>query len=335
MSPLHRSGDASPQAPEARAPAGAPPAVVAGFIVGMARAGTSWLAEALHRHPQMAVFGESAFWGRHYVAPGADGRYSAEGLQRLRQTVGSTHMRSAEPGDSSEDVTALFHEVLDAFERSGTQPTPREVFDQLAAAVGSTGKKPLVLEKTPHHVNWLKRIRHAYPRARVVVMVRDPYGFMRSYKHQGDRKRPDVQGRFRARYHPAACALVYRRSLASARAARSVPGTLHVHFDDVRHMPDRVLDEVQAFLGLAPASLTVPPSNSSFPQGARPDLDPIDVFWMNRIAGREIRRAGYAVRPSGAGPAAVARSLLGLPAWLGTVYGHKTLSLRYLIRWLR
>lgn len=309
------------------------PARTPGFIVGMSRAGTSWLAEALHRHPQVAVFGESAFWGRHYVAPSADGRYGPAALDDIRRSSGSSHMRTARPGGV--DVAALLRLVLDEAESSGERPTPRDVFDALARTVSHTEDAPVIIEKTPHHVNWLGRIRHVYPDALAIVMMREPYGFMRSYKHQGDRKRADVRDRFQKRYHPIACALVYRRSLASAQRCLAMPDTCRVDFDAIRRTPGDVLAGVQTFLGLEPVDIIGPPSNSSFPSGVRPQLDPVDVFWMNRVAGRQIRHAGYSMQPSGARPGAVAHSLLRLPQWIGTLRKDKNLSLRYLLRWLR
>ena len=110
---------------------------------------------------------------------------------------------------------------------------------------------------------------------------------------------------------------------------------LRVAFEDVRSHPGTVLAEVQAFLGLDPADLSAPPSNTSFPTGPRPELAPVDVFWMNRIAGRAIRRAGYRLRPSGASPLAVLRSALALPGWMNRQGGRGGLSVGALLRWFR
>ena len=310
------------------------PAVL-GFIVGMSRAGTTWMSEALHAHPDAAVFGESAFWGRRWTAPGPDGRYDAEGLRQVRERVGAANMHSTPVNKASGGVPVLFQGVMDEFEAVGARPTPREVFDALAAAVGRAEGARFVIEKTPHHVNWLGRIRGAYPNARFVAMTRDPYGFMQSYKHQGDRKGGPVRERFQARYHPIGCALVYRRSLLSVLDAVEAPDVFRVDLAEVRRTPTAALAEVLTFLGLDAAPTEVAPTNTSFPDGTRPGLDPADVFWMNRIAGPVAERAGYALQPSGASVAAVARSAAALPAWALRLGRSDGLSWRYLLRWVR
>ena len=43
------------------------------FICGMSRGGTTWLGNCLNEHPNVAVFGESLYWGRNYKEPAKDG----------------------------------------------------------------------------------------------------------------------------------------------------------------------------------------------------------------------------------------------------------------------
>jgi len=59
-------------------------AVRVDFLLGMARSGTTWLGRTLAEHPEVAVFGESSFFGRLYVPPGPDGMYGDRELARVR-----------------------------------------------------------------------------------------------------------------------------------------------------------------------------------------------------------------------------------------------------------
>ena len=43
------------------------------FVVGMPRAGTTFLVRSLNQHPRVVSFGESRFWGNDWVEPGPDG----------------------------------------------------------------------------------------------------------------------------------------------------------------------------------------------------------------------------------------------------------------------
>ncbi len=316
--------------------------VVAGFIVGMSRSGTTWLSEALHRRPDVSVFGETAFWGRHYVPPEPDGRYGPESVAALRRGVGRARLLSTRAAESAGGAAAVVAACLDRVPTE--RPTPAELFEWIAAGVAAADGATWVVEKTPHHVNWLERITEAYPDARFVVTTREPYGFMLSYKHQGDRKAEGVRERFHGKYHPLGCALLYRGYLRSvARARRDAAGrVLVVEYDRIAAEPARVLAEVERFLGLAPSEGVEPQRrvNSSHEQRSDvPTLSAADVEWMNRIAGREIDAWGYVRRPGG-GVRSLVGSLPSVPRWLwNTSVALRSLSgvspAAYLRRWLR
>lgn len=310
------------------------------FIVGMSRAGTTWLSKCLNEHPDAAVFGESGFFGRGYVEPLSDGTYDEARLQQviawLKRSMWIHGLVPGGPGEggdaagclknlSVERVPALVDDAFRDLPRD-RRVTPGELFLRLCDAVGRAEGKSRVIEKTPHHVNWVDRILNALsgnpgnPGARFVIMLRDPYGFMLSYKHQGDRKRDDVRRRFEQRYHPAGCAIVWRGyARAWQHATRCHPDqTLTIPFEDVRREPEAVLERVQRFFELPVVrglSERVPPDNTSFPAGKRPELRADDIHWMNRLAAREIVAFGEALRPAPREPGRVLASYARLPLW--------------------
>lgn len=265
------------------------------FTVGMSRSGTTWLARALNRHPEIAVFGESAFWGRKHVPP-AEEAYAAEEcreVERAHDGRMSVNDVAPELGGPSAVVRSATGEAAEEAEPVG----PGELYRRVCARVGRAEGARIVVEKTPHHVLWVDRIEKHVPGARFLVCVRDPRGFLRSYKHQGERKPPPVRETFEDLYHPVVTALVARQYL---RAIRSVldtrpDRTRMVRLEEIEDDPDGVLRDVQRFLGVeVRAGLDRGTENTSFPGAEeRPELDPAELFWLDVVAGRASEALGY------------------------------------------
>jgi hypothetical protein len=272
------------------------------FVTGMARSGTTWLARALGTHPDVAVFGESSFFGRLYVPPRPDGLYGAAELERVRAIQRGQEWR-ATTGDASACLRSTPPErwpalVDGAFDGLAPPVAPAAAFQALAAAVARAEGASRVVEKTPHHVHWLHRLAVAFPDARFVLLIREPYGFMLSFGHLGDRIESRQQRALdRLWRHPLIAALAWRGYAGSIeRARRRYPErTLFVDRQELRQRPAETLARVQAFLELEPHALASDDAgrNSSFPSGTRAGLREQDVSWMSLVAGRTMRRSGY------------------------------------------
>lgn len=329
-----------------------PPTSDARFIVGMSRAGTTWVAKCLNEHPDAAVFGETLFWGRQYVEPGPDGRHDAAGLARLvaklkhvlpLSTMPKSPAEAGSAGDLKRVTLEDYPDLVDrAFADAPPSLAPGEAFLRYARAFAEAEGKPLFIEKTPHHLNWIGRILAALPDARFAVLVRDPYDFMLSYKHQGDRQAPETRRMFDRLYHPIACAQIWRGyARAALDAAKRPGGAIHlVRFEALAADPAGEMRRIQEHFGLAPEPLheRVPPDNTSFPEGERKRLASRDEACMTFLAAREIAALGYSSRPS-ASRAAVAAAALTLPAWGARnllALRRQTQSLApYLWRWIK
>lgn len=320
------------------------PRVIA-FVVGTSRGGTTWLSKVLNCHPQIVCFGESGFFGRHWFIPDADGRLTpAQVGEMLEGAVGGKW--GPHTGEVGRLKCANTPQLRDAL-RSGLAPmvehggSVAEVFAAYAGAFGSTEGKPLVVEKTPHHVNHVDRILAAVPDAKFIVTLRDPYAFMRSYKFQGQQYDAARRAQSEKLYHPITCALIWRRYFRSVEALDHQHAERVFRFDigSIAEHEDTTLAELQKFLGVDTASLAglVERDNSSFPGQQREELSPADVWWMNRIAGREIQQGGYQKRsaPITAAPGPLVR----LPVWALRNANHirKTMRnpVRYIVRLIR
>lgn len=287
------------------------------FICGMSRGGTTWLGHCLNEHPQVAVFGESLYWGRNYLSPNEGGGYTTDQVRRALQLLAKDCKAFLGEGEGNlkqidRDQWKLLLGRVEVKECS-----PAAVFQRVCELVREIEGADFVVEKTPHHVNWIPRILNAYPSAKFAVMVRDPYGFMLSYKHQGDRKHGFAKRDLQALYHPFACAYMWRGYMNSAlRMHQSFEAQTHiVRFEELRESPEKCWNDVLNFFEVPLASLvTVSDRNSSF-TGVKRTLKPIDIFWMNLIAGSAIKEGGYLKMKSGVKIVELLGSICGLIPW--------------------
>ena len=274
------------------------------FIVGMPRAGSTWLMRSLNQHPAIAAFGETCFWGRLYVEPNADLLYDQSQLAEVAASLKSARFDTV---IGQQDTGWLRHinledlpEVIDRTIGNLAAPvSPGLVFRRFCEAIAGLEGKPNWVEKTPHHLNWVDRIVKWLPGARFIITIREPYGFMLSYKYQRGTVQEERQ-LFEQLYHPIACALVYRTYCRMAfRLSRELPEqVLMVRLEEIHREPDAVLDRVQDFFGLKRASdlVGIPEQvYSSFKTGKRPELSAGEKFWMNLLCGDEIMTLGYSV----------------------------------------
>ncbi len=295
------------------------------FIVGMSRAATTWLAKCLNEHTEAAVFGENGYWGKRFVKPDTDGKYSRAQIdQILAQQRDGRMVRAVVgegPGNLKHVTTENIGDLLEkAYAKLSPPVTPGELYRAALKAVAQAEGKRIAIDKTPQNVYWISHILQEMPGARFVSMVREPYGFMLSYKYQGKRKGEERWRQFRRLYHPIACSFVWRAYVrASLRSAGEHPDrVLIVRFDEVRENNEDVLRRVQEHFGLPHEDLAsrIPPDNTSFPDGKRPTLSGADVFWMNRISKRLRNELQMEGRPVGFHPIQIIISCLTLPIWM-------------------
>lgn len=304
------------------------------FIVGMSRCGITPLARCLNSHSQIAAFGESRFWGRQYVKPRSSAGYGDEELGVIRRRLLAfrwTATIGAEPGCLRLSL-AEFHSLLVEVLSQATPPVrPGELFRAIAKRIAVAEGKTLVVEKTPNHLTAVDRILGELPRAFFVVLLCDPYVFVRCHRESG------------AIDHPLAAAILWRGYLrAFERARRKHPDRLVVvRLEELASSPQLVLDRVQRRLGLPVEDISAPLSHptSKLPSVTRNGTRGAELFWVNAVAGRVMKRHGYEPITAPFAPLAVAQSLLTLGPWMVVLlrdYGGKRLRrLPGLLQWIR
>ena len=266
------------------------------LIVGMPRGGTTAMMRALNADQRIAAFGESLFWGRAWVEPLQGGGLSATQLARIAELLRKKALTPrGDPGGLSENGRDLSATAADAVLAMPVGSQPVEVFEAIGDAIAKKAGRHIWVEKTPHHLQHLDRIFAAMPDARVIVMLRSPAAFLRSYKHQGDRKSPEIKKVFHRLYHPMLASLVCRRGLQEAiRSSKRWPDALMmVRLEEVREDPVGVMGRIRAHLDLPDFSdVQFEQANSSFEGVAQKPspLSPVETTWLRLLVGRDARR---------------------------------------------
>lgn len=301
---------------------------VRAFIVGTSRGGTTWLSRVLNCHPEICSFGETIYWGRGYVAPASQDGYSRQELDRIRDLQlerrwwphgdGPGALRSVNADGNGGEMPERLAKVIDSLD---APVSPQRLFDVIVDTICECEGKQLGVEKTPHHLNWHERISEGYPEVRFIVLIREPYSFMRSYKNQGRQLSKETSAVFRRAYHPIACSLVWRGYVRSADKLSQNPKVKALRLDSAAMWKDQEgsLGRVQEFLGVSqhPIAGAVGQENSSTNSSelALLELDAADYFWMNLICGRYLRANGIERKRGGFALFAVLKSVINLPAW--------------------
>jgi hypothetical protein len=287
------------------------------FVCGVARSGTTLLRDLLDGHPELVVIPtESGYFTDMepalFARPSADHAafLGRQWLERLVFPPPRWLLGRSEPGRSPyvefARELAAWWQVPERHREARIGAWP---LAGLALAYGrqlGEGRLParsrMWVEKTLTSERFLHRIRHDFPEAKVLHIVRHPAAVFASLKA--------LVGE-RWSYRHAAWATLrflapsYR--LAASGGADMAPGHYRlVRYEELAAGPELKMHEVAEFLGLAPSpALAVPTvggrpasSNSSFRE-ARPDplqsLDRLERAMLALGVGRAARRLGYSL----------------------------------------
>ena len=160
------------------------------------------------------------------------------------------------------------------------------------------------------------------PTSKFIVMIREPYSFMLSYKNQGLQKSKAAREHMASYYHPLGCALVWRGyARQSLKIIRELgDDVLVIRFEDLQSSTDKVWEKVTDFLKVGSEErLEISDQNSSFVDGVRPQLANIDRFWMNFISGSAINELGDSLDRKGFQLIHLLRSLIEILPWASRV----------------
>jgi hypothetical protein len=268
------------------------------FIVGSPRSGTSLLRNLLNRHPNLAISGETRFYGDVYKRRWAfGGMDNPKNRQRLvRQYLSAIRLRKL-----GVDLAGLEERLLR--EATSYQALLTCILEYYAE---SQGKKRYG-EKTPHHAFFAETLCEWFPGAAIIHLVRDPRDVVASLQRMPWAPNSIVDN-----------ACMWRLFNRAARRARHRPGYLMVHYEKLAVQPEQELARICAHVGEEYAGSMLSPTEPvagpySWPRHARgpvtkerlhkwrEELAVQEVSLIEWLAGKDMPAYGYqssAPRPS-------------------------------------
>jgi hypothetical protein len=317
------------------------------FVGGPSRSGTMMLSSILSRHPLVQLQDETHFFDDLRARVGAKPLSAMTPAQRdaVLDTFRALAHRHYGRGGRAEE-SWLTREAL-AAEASRHGDDADSVFMAFCLIQAARrGKEPAVWgEKTPRNVFRIDDILAAFPAAKVICMVRDPRACVTSYRDwakasfasdaaadarevaalAGERRRQALS------YDIVLATLLWRAAVNAAHAAAGRHGPERVRiqrYEDATADPAGVFSDICRWIGVEfePSMLSVTFGNSSYGpnrKGAGVSSKPVDR-WREKLSAREIRviqtvagktmrRSGYAPLAVDAGPLAVLGACAAAP----------------------
>lgn len=298
------------------------------FVVGAPRTGTTLMMQILNRHSRIHLYDEIHFFERVWDDREALGDVDSpearpriyERIREILRHVGS-HQEVADRLTDEE-----FSRRLDA-EGGGYRGLLTAVLKAAAEPQGADVHG----DSSPQDVLYIGKILEWYPEARIIGLVRDPRGFLSSYKNYWRRG----VSTYRERYNPLTNSMLWRSYMrALLAAARNYPDSVAViRYEDLVDDAPTHLRRLCDHIGVAyePGMTEVSASNTSFGSEAtetkgivassrdrwRTELTPTEIWLGERVFGTEMAALGY--DPAGTGgpsPWELAKIGLQLPGRL-------------------
>ncbi len=176
------------------------------FVLGLQRSGTTWLANTLSGHPDIAAV----------EAPDHQGVHESIFFSHFAREYGD--LSDAVSFDRfAEDFTAsdyfLLSGVSESWFREARPSSYPQAFELVMDEVARREGARFWVEKSPHHTLLSRELAEAFPRARFVCVVRDPPSLIRSRLWAFGRVPPPYPGRVAATLRACAAVALYQRHL--------------------------------------------------------------------------------------------------------------------------
>jgi len=262
------------------------------YVVGNPRSGTTMLGFILHKHPMVYTFLELHFFDRMWDPRGRHRPLSRYEAIDLAQRLAGRGRRWGDTKRLFLGSPAYTPDVVDVDSQNDLCPV--DIYKAFLCANTLEHGKTIPCEQTPNYVYYLPEILEAFPKARVVNIVRDPRDVLLSQKKRWRRyyHRPREITRTDAlrlwmNYHPITASWLWRAAVKQALLFEGHPRVYSVRFEDILEDPERAVEDICSFIGITyqPEMLNIPMRGSSLVSD-RQDQEGIDKartgHWQNR-----------------------------------------------------
>jgi hypothetical protein len=301
------------------------------FVVGAPRSGTTLMARILGGHPRIFMPGETHFFDDVFSRRQELGEPSdPEGAARIHARLMSLYGRYNEPDDQARvellSGTGLSLEAMRDNCRSWD-----DVLRWFLGVQAEWAGKTRFGNQAPRDLFNVPEVLEFFPKARLVLMVRDPRDFLLSYAGKWRAESGENARRLRRLYHPALASLQWRACMQRVEAVlERVPEAqrMAVRYEDLVGDPEETVRQVCRVVGedFEPVMLQVSAYGSSDLDRAgragvfttsvgrwRENLPAADVWAAQHWCAEIMERWGYAREEANASPASRLRVLATLP----------------------
>lgn len=277
------------------------------FVVGAPRTGTTLTRDILNNHPDVYLFNEIHFfeqvWDtRAQLGDLGDTASRSRALERLAEWISTV-------GDDRAVLEVLTEPEL-ARRLEKEDGGYRGLLLALLRTRAEMAGARRFGDSSPQDVLYVAQILEWFPDARIVGVVRDPRGFLASYKNQWRR----AVANDRERYNPVTTSLLWRsymRALLDAKGAAAGAAVTVVRYEDLVDQPEREVRRVCGHVGVdyRPEMIDVKRSNTSYDTAVaalqkagidarsrdrwRTELTPTEIWVGERIFGTVMEELGY------------------------------------------
>ncbi len=283
------------------------------FVVGHPRSGTTMLGRILGNHPSIYTAPELQFFEKLWSSQDRNRILSPEEtLKLVAQLCSIFHKGFFSRGD----YTAFQNEAFELVKNMADNlQTPENVYAAFLNCLAQTHGKQIPCEQTPIYVFYLREILEAFPKARVINLIRDPRDVLVSQKYRWKQKvRNRKPLRFTLRrfltYHPLSVARLWNVAAGVAAECAGHPRVYFMKFEDILDNPECHVRDLCEFLGLSysPDILDIQTTNSSLIRDNQEQrgivktrtgnwqkntLNSAELFICQMMTGRMMKRFGY------------------------------------------
>lgn len=238
------------------------------FVVGNSRSGTTMMARALDRHPSIFAFKELHFFEELWDPTSEPSQLAhEEAIALVSNLIAIQRHNYYEPGEPA-SYTAEAQTIVESL----SSLTPPALFHGFLVSEAALHGKSIACLQTPRNLYYLSEILAHFPRAYVLIMIRDPRAVLLSQKKKwrgkrtGERRFPLRQiVRTWANYHPLTISLLWRSGIEAGRRYADHPRVKEIIFETLTEQPEQLLKDICSFAHLAydREMLEVPQVNSS------------------------------------------------------------------------
>lgn len=239
------------------------------FITGNSRSGTTMMGRIFGLHPQVHTFQELHFfeqlWSGNDRDKSADIDHAVKVISRLINIERNGYFTDKRDEDYKEEASLICTSVKKS-------SALHEFYKAFLFNESKLNGRIIPCEQTPQYVFYLNEILALFPKARIVIMVRDPRDVLLSQRNKWKRRWLGASGipfresiRSMVNYHPVTMSKLWNAAVSAGAKLQGHPNVFELKYESLISEPEKTIRDLCSFTGIEynPAMLLVPQKGSS------------------------------------------------------------------------